>query len=104
YTMVLPVEGRHARTQKLGIRKVPFRTTLRPGFDPRTSSRTNKMSSPASTVFDPYVLATGASAARRLHALHKICAPAGLRLLRKAGFPAGARVADFGCGVGATTR
>ncbi|MFL6463229.1 MAG: methyltransferase domain-containing protein [Bryobacteraceae bacterium] len=53
---------------------------------------------------DPYVLATGAAAVRRLHILHDIYAPAGQRILRQAGLTRGMRVADFGCGVGVVTR
>jgi SAM-dependent methyltransferase len=52
----------------------------------------------------PYVLATGAAAVRRLHVLHDIYSPAGRRVLLQAGLTRGMRVADFGCGVGATTR
>jgi SAM-dependent methyltransferase len=52
----------------------------------------------------PYVLATGPAAARRLHVLHDIYSPAGRRVLLQAGLTRGMRVADFGCGVGATTR
>jgi SAM-dependent methyltransferase len=57
-------------------------------------------------VFDQseYVLATGARAVRRLLLLHNIYAPAGKRALLRAGLRPGMRVADFGCGVGATTR
>lgn len=62
------------------------------------------MSSIASTLFHTYVLSTGAAAARRLYALHEFCAPAGERLLRHAGVQMGDRIADFGCGVGASTR
>jgi ubiquinone/menaquinone biosynthesis C-methylase UbiE len=51
-----------------------------------------------------YALATGANAVRRLHLLHNIYSPAGRRLLLQAGLRQGMRVADFGCGVGATTR
>jgi SAM-dependent methyltransferase len=52
---------------------------------------------------DPYVLATGAAAVRRLHVLHDVYAPAGRRVLLQAGLAEGMRVADFGCGVGAVT-
>ncbi|HEY7098890.1 MAG TPA: methyltransferase domain-containing protein [Terriglobales bacterium] len=52
----------------------------------------------------PYVLATGTAAVRRLHVLHDIYSPAGRRVLLQAGLTKGMRVADFGCGVGATTR
>ena len=62
------------------------------------------MSSTASKLFDQYVLATGAPAVHRLQALHQFCAPAGRRLLRHSGVKMGDRIADFGCGVGATTR
>jgi SAM-dependent methyltransferase len=50
------------------------------------------------------VLATGTAAVRRLHVLHDIYSPAGRRVLLQAGLTKGMRVADFGCGVGATTR
>jgi SAM-dependent methyltransferase len=53
---------------------------------------------------DPYVLATGAAAVRRLHVLHNIYSPAGKRILLHAGLTEGMRVADFGCGVGVITR
>lgn len=51
-----------------------------------------------------YSLATGEAAVRRLAALHRVYSPAGQRVLRQAGLVPGMRVADFGCGVGATTR
>jgi len=58
-----------------------------------------------STVFaDPYVLATGAAAVRRLHALHNVYSPAGKRVLLQAGLGKGMKVVDFGCGVGVVTR
>ena len=50
-----------------------------------------------------YSLATGEAAVRRLSALHRIYSPAGSRVLLRAGLKPGMRVADFGCGVGATT-
>ena len=53
---------------------------------------------------DPYVLATGAAAVRRLHVLHNIYSPAGRRVLLQAGLKEGMRVADFGCGVGVVTQ
>jgi ubiquinone/menaquinone biosynthesis C-methylase UbiE len=53
---------------------------------------------------DEYVLATGRDAVRRLHVLHNIYAPAGRRVLAQAGLSRGMKVADFGCGVGVTTR
>jgi SAM-dependent methyltransferase len=52
---------------------------------------------------NPYALATGAAAVRRLHLLHDIYAPAGRRVLRDAGLREGMKVADFGCGVGVVT-
>ncbi|MBV9611255.1 MAG: class I SAM-dependent methyltransferase, partial [Acidobacteriaceae bacterium] len=52
---------------------------------------------------EPYVLATGASAVRRLHVLHDIYSPAGKRILLEAGLTQGMKVADFGCGVGVVT-
>jgi SAM-dependent methyltransferase len=62
------------------------------------------MSSNTLTCSDPYVLATGAAAVRRLHVLHDVYSPAGQRILRQAGLAEGMRVADFGCGVGVVTR
>jgi SAM-dependent methyltransferase len=53
---------------------------------------------------DPYALATGAAAVRRLHVLHDLYAPAGRRVLLDAGLRKGMKVADFGCGVGVVTR
>lgn len=51
-----------------------------------------------------YSLATGEAAARRLHSLHRVCSPVGRRVLQRAGLAPGMTVADFGCGVGETTR
>lgn len=51
-----------------------------------------------------YSLATGEAAVRRLTALHRIYSPTGRRILLRAGLTPGMAVADFGCGVGATTR
>jgi SAM-dependent methyltransferase len=51
-----------------------------------------------------YSLATGEAAVRRLSALHRIYSPTGRRILLHAGLKPGMNVADFGCGVGATTR
>jgi ubiquinone/menaquinone biosynthesis C-methylase UbiE len=53
---------------------------------------------------NPYALATGAAAVRRLHVLHDIYATAGRRVLLDAGLREGMKVADFGCGVGVVTR
>jgi SAM-dependent methyltransferase len=53
---------------------------------------------------NPYALATGAGAVRRLHVLHDLYAPAGRRRLLAAGLQTGMKVADFGCGVGVVTR
>ncbi|MEO8369162.1 MAG: methyltransferase domain-containing protein [Candidatus Solibacter sp.] len=50
------------------------------------------------------MLATGTSAVHRLWLLHGIYSPAGKRALLRAGMRQGMRVADFGCGVGVTTR
>jgi len=58
------------------------------------------MTSPAGK----YTLATGKAAARRLHILHNIFSPVARRVLVEAGVAPGMSVADFGCGVGATTR
>jgi SAM-dependent methyltransferase len=51
-----------------------------------------------------YALATGSTAVRRLLALQDIYGPAGRRVLLEAGLRPGMQVADFGCGIGATTR
>jgi SAM-dependent methyltransferase len=51
-----------------------------------------------------YSLATGEAAVRRLTALHRVYSPAGRRILLRAGLKPGMTAADFGCGVGATTR
>ena len=51
-----------------------------------------------------YSLAVGDAAVRRLTALHRLYGPAARRILPKAGLTPGMTVADFGCGVGATTR
>src|SRR5690349_15815482 len=56
------------------------------------------------TCSSSYALQTGAAAARRLHVLHDIYAPAGRRILMRAGLRKGMRVGDFGCGVGVVTR
>jgi len=50
-----------------------------------------------------YTLATGVAAAHRLHLLHNAYGPVGRRVLQEAGVGPGMRVADFGCGVGATS-
>jgi SAM-dependent methyltransferase len=52
----------------------------------------------------PYVLATGPGAVRRLHVLHDIYSPKGRKVLVRAGLRKGMKVADFGCGVGVTSR
>jgi SAM-dependent methyltransferase len=56
------------------------------------------------TEANPYALATGAAAVRRLHMLHDIYAPVGRQVLLDAGLQRGMSVADFGCGVGVVTR
>jgi SAM-dependent methyltransferase len=67
------------------------------------TTKGNSMPSNAVACSDPYVLATGAAAVRRLHVLHNIYSSAGQRILRQAGLTEGMRVADFGCGVGVVT-
>jgi len=51
-----------------------------------------------------YALATGTAAIRLLEISHRIYAPAGERILTRAGLQPGMHVADFGCGTGAATR
>jgi SAM-dependent methyltransferase len=51
-----------------------------------------------------YALATGEAAVHRLMLLHKVCSPAGRRVLLKAGLRPGMCAVDFGCGIGAVTR
>src|SRR5580704_306482 len=51
-----------------------------------------------------YLLATGEAAVRRLTALHRVYSAAGRIILLRAGLSPGMAVADFGCGVVATTR
>jgi SAM-dependent methyltransferase len=53
---------------------------------------------------EEYVLATGKAAVHRLWLLHSIYSPAAKRVLLQAGLRPGMNIADFGCGVGATTR
>jgi SAM-dependent methyltransferase len=62
------------------------------------------MASPAGSPGGAYSLATGEAAVRRLKALQEVYGPTGQRFLRQAGLTAGMEVADFGCGVGLTTR
>lgn len=47
-----------------------------------------------------YVLAQGASGARRLEAIHELWGTGMLRIAGEAGLRAGMKLADFGCGVG----
>jgi SAM-dependent methyltransferase len=49
-----------------------------------------------------YALATGDEAARRLALLHSVYGPDAERILESIGISQGNRVADFGCGTGAT--
>src|SRR3954447_16938411 len=74
------------------------------GLPSKKSSSTVIGSRQAIQGSDPYVLATGAAAVHRLWVLHGIYAPAGKRVLLRAGLRPGMRIADFGCGVGVTTR
>lgn len=62
------------------------------------------MTSPTGASTGTYSLATGEAAVRRLKRLHEVYGPLGERLLRHAGLTTGMNVADFGCGVGVTTR
>ena len=59
---------------------------------------------PGSARKGEYALATGAAAVHRLAVLHGIYAPAGERVLIRAGLKPGMHVADFGCGIGAVTQ
>lgn len=58
----------------------------------------------SSVTHAPYALATGSAAVRRLHALHGVYSPFARGVLADAGLKPGMNVADFGCGVGMTTR
>jgi SAM-dependent methyltransferase len=60
--------------------------------------------SESSATHAPYALATGSAAVRRLHALHGLYSPFARGVLEDAGLKTGMNVADFGCGVGMTTR
>jgi SAM-dependent methyltransferase len=60
--------------------------------------------SESSATHAPYALATGSAAVRRLAALHAVFSPFARGVLTDAGLKAGMKVADFGCGVGMTTR
>jgi ubiquinone/menaquinone biosynthesis C-methylase UbiE len=64
----------------------------------------NAMAMNGLTEANPYALATGAAAVRRLHMLHDIYSLVGRRVLLQAGLEQGMSVADFGCGVGVMTR
>jgi len=75
-----------------------------PPAEARFHEKGNALSPNSLTSSDPYVLARGAAAVRRLHTLHNIYSPAGQRILRQAGLTPGMCVADFGCGVGVVTR
>jgi SAM-dependent methyltransferase len=52
---------------------------------------------------EPYVLATGETAAHRLRILHALYGPGTCRALVEAGLRRGMHVADLGCGVGTVT-
>ncbi|MBV8709897.1 MAG: class I SAM-dependent methyltransferase [Acidobacteriaceae bacterium] len=77
---------------------------MKPEYSAIADSTPFPFMSPSSKSSDgEYVLATGAAAVRRLFMLHNIYSPAGRRILLQAGLTPGMRVADFGCGIGATT-
>src|SRR5262245_29734802 len=65
---------------------------------------TNRSAQPPAPNPSEYVLATGAKAVRRLLGLHSVYSMTGRRVLLKAGLAPGMTIADFGCGIGATTR
>ena len=68
-----------------------------------TEPAPNRASAPSPN-YAPYALATGSAAVRRLRALHEVYSPFARGVLTAAGLKAGMHVADFGCGVGMTTR
>ena len=68
-----------------------------------TEPAPNRVSAPSPN-HAPYALATGSAAVRRLHALHGVYSPFARGVLIEAGIKTGMNVADFGCGVGMTTR
>jgi SAM-dependent methyltransferase len=68
------------------------------------SESAGKRDPAASPNHAPYALATGSAAVRRLHLLHEVYSPFARGVLTDAGLKPGMNVADFGCGVGMTTR
>ena len=58
---------------------------------------------PASIPRENYILNTGASAASRLHLLHRLFGPISRQMLLDAGISPGKHVLDLGCGVGDVT-
>ena len=58
---------------------------------------------PASIPSETYILNTGASAAARLHLLHRLFGPISRQMLLDAGISPGKHVLDLGCGVGDVT-
>jgi SAM-dependent methyltransferase len=75
-----------------------------PLLHPRDCLSYTRAVSDSTATTAPYTLATGSAAVRRLHALHEVYSPYARGALIDAGLEAGMNVADFGCGVGLTTR
>src|SRR4029450_2709348 len=93
----------HVSEARLGPAVCPDESDGAPCMAPNTKG-TRAMAITGGTETNPYALATGAGAVRRLHMLHDIYSPVGRRVLLEAGLRKGMSVADFGCGVGVVTR
>ncbi len=93
----------HVSEARLGPAVCPDESDGAPCMAPNTKG-TTAMAMTGGTETNPYALATGARAVRRLHMLHDIYSPVGRRVLLEAGLRKGMSVADFGCGVGVVTR
>src|SRR5262249_22088235 len=86
-------ERGHRMFQSLNAETKNLAVIGRPPIPPNDCSRSSE-----------YALASVTPAVRRLVMLHEVDAPAGRRILLRAGLTEGMHVADFGCGVGMVTR
>lgn len=82
----------------------PHEYMVREGIELSLGLSRPTSTAPVEPAREEYVLATGSAAVHRLWLLHSIYSPAGKRILLQAGLRQGMKIADFGCGVGATTR